>query len=59
MSEADDPQGDRANVELNKDWNEILVKVDNPFGKWMFWLELRDPNTGRPMEKIEYRTTPP
>lgn len=58
-SAGDDPQDERAQVELTKGWNEILVKLDNPFGNWIFWLELRDPTTGRPLERVEYRVSPP
>ncbi|HEV3203025.1 MAG TPA: hypothetical protein VGY77_01520, partial [Gemmataceae bacterium] len=53
------PGTDEVNVELGGGWNEILVKVDNKFGRWAFYLELRDPETERPLEGIEFRITPP
>ena len=53
------PGSDEAKIELREGWNEILVKVDNRFGRWGFYLELRDPETGRPLENIEYRIDPP
>jgi hypothetical protein len=54
------PDSERANVELASGWNEVLVKIDcNNYGHWAFYLELRDPQTGKPLSGVEYRTTPP
>jgi len=53
------PGDDEALVELEAGWNEILVKVDNKFGRWAFFLELREPETERPLRGIDYRITPP
>ena len=39
--------------------NELLVKVDNTGGEWGFYLELRDPETNKPLQAVEFRTTPP
>ncbi|HEV3259717.1 MAG TPA: hypothetical protein VG013_22810 [Gemmataceae bacterium] len=50
---------DKQQVQLASGWNELLVKVDNTFGTWAFYLELRDPNTGKPLQGIQFRTTPP
>jgi hypothetical protein len=53
------PGEDQRRIELAAGWNEILVKVDNDFGTWAFYLELRSGNSGRPLRDIEFRTTPP
>jgi hypothetical protein len=54
------PDSERANVELSSGWNEVLVKVDcTNYGHWAFYLELRDPETGKPLQGVEYRTRPP
>jgi hypothetical protein len=53
------PGEDTERGELAAGWNEVLVKVDNRFGRWAFYLELRDPNTGQPLRPVQYRITPP
>jgi hypothetical protein len=53
------PGKDVQEVRLQPGWNEILVKVDNRFGRWAFYLELRDPDTEQAIEGLEVRTTPP
>jgi hypothetical protein len=53
------PGKDVQKVTLNQGWNEILVKVDNRFGRWAFFFELRDPDTERPLEGVEFSTAPP
>src|SRR5207253_9671198 len=53
------PGEDQHRIELAAGWNEILVKVDNDFGTWAFYLELRSANSGRPLRDIEFRITPP
>jgi hypothetical protein len=54
------PDSERANVELSSGWNEVLVKIDcTSYGHLAFYLELRDPETGRPLSGVEYRTRPP
>jgi hypothetical protein len=53
------PGDDRTPVDLAADWNEVLVKVDNRTGSWAFILEFRDPATGRVLQGVEYRATPP
>jgi hypothetical protein len=50
---------DKTPVELSGSWNELLVKVDNKFGSWAFFLELRDLIAGRPNPVVECRLTPP
>jgi hypothetical protein len=59
VSREAEPGKDLQAVRLEKGWNEILVKVDNRFGRWAFYLELRDPDTEQPLEGLEFRTTPP
>jgi len=54
-----EPGKDVQEVALAKGWNEVLVKVDNRFGRWAFYLEVRDPDTEQPLEGLEVRTTPP
>ena len=54
-----EPGKDLQPITLEKGWNEVLVKVDNRFGRWAFYLELRDPDTEQPLEGLEVRTTPP
>jgi hypothetical protein len=54
-----EPAKDIRKITLNAGWNEILVKVDNRFGRWAFYLEVRDPDSERAMDGVEYRTTPP
>ena len=41
-------------------WQEILVKIDNRFGTWAFYLDLLDP-AGKPLRgrTLQVRTTPP
>ncbi|MBL8795516.1 MAG: hypothetical protein JNM56_16545 [Planctomycetia bacterium] len=54
-----EPGKDIQKATLNAGWNEILVKVDNRFGRWAFFFELRDPETERPLEGVEFSTKPP
>jgi hypothetical protein len=54
-----EPGKDMQKIELKEGWNEILVKVDNRFGRWAFYLELRDPDVNMPLEGVEFSTTPP
>ncbi|MBV9122824.1 MAG: hypothetical protein JO112_05675, partial [Planctomycetes bacterium] len=53
------PGEDTQRIDLPAEWAEVLVKVDNQFGRWGFYLELRDPDTGRPLEGVQVRPTPP
>ncbi len=58
------PRGAEANsertpVHLEEGWNEVLVKIDNNFGNWAFYLELLDPPTGNALPGAEYRLRPP
>jgi hypothetical protein len=59
VSREAEPGKDIQSVPLKKGWNELLVKVDNRFGRWAFYLELRDPDTERPLEELTFSTTPP
>jgi hypothetical protein len=52
------PGDDKQKVELSPGWNEVLVKVDNAFGSWAFYLELRDPTNGGPLDGIRVANTP-
>jgi hypothetical protein len=54
-----EPGKDIQKIDLKEGWNEILVKVDNRFGRWAFYLELRDPDVNMPLEGVEFSTTPP
>ena len=53
------PGQDTMRASLSPGWNELLVKVDNTGGEWGFYLELRDPETNKPLQAVEFRTTPP
>jgi hypothetical protein len=55
------PEDDRTPVSLSADWQEVLVKVDNRFGTWAFYLDLLDPGTGKSLRgpRIQVRMTPP
>ena len=53
------PGQDTMRASLSPGWNELLVKVDNTGGEWGFYLELRDPETNKPLQGVEFRTTPP
>jgi hypothetical protein len=54
------PRQDDVRAELAAGWNEVLVKVDNRGGnEWNFYLELRAPETGRPLEGVILQITPP
>lgn len=53
------PTGKPPTVELTPGWNEVLIKCDNAKGRWFFTTELRDPNTGKPLEGVIYRWLPP
>jgi hypothetical protein len=53
------PGEDQTPIELKQDWNEVLVKVDNRFGTWAFFLELREPDGSGPLANVEVLTTPP
>jgi hypothetical protein len=54
------PGDDKTPVDLKDGWQEILVKVDNRFGTWAFYLDLLDP-AGKPLRgrPLQVRTTPP
>lgn len=54
-----EPDSERTPIELSAGWNEVLVKIDNESGTWGFFLELRDPATGGPLQGVEYRLRPP
>src|SRR5262249_2556922 len=54
-----EPGDDKAAVELASGWNELLVKVDNRFGSWAFYLELLDPVTNKPLPGVGVRLSPP
>ena len=53
------PGQDTMRASLSPGWNELLVKVDNTGGEWGFYLELREPGTNKPLQGVEFRTTPP
>ena len=53
------PGQDTMRASLSPGWNELLVKVDNTAGEWGFYLELREPETNKPLQGVEFRTTPP
>jgi hypothetical protein len=59
VSREAEPGKDIQPVPLKKGWNELLVKVDNRFGRWAFYFELRDPDTERPLEELTFSTTVP
>jgi hypothetical protein len=54
------PGDDKTPIALDNTWQEILVKVDNRFGSWAFYLDLLDPATGKPFvaQRLSVRTTP-
>jgi hypothetical protein len=54
-----EPGDDKTKVNLADGWNEVLVKVDNRFGSWAFYLDLLDPDTDRRLEGLNVRLTPP
>jgi hypothetical protein len=54
-----EPANEAKRIKLSAAWNEVLVKVDNKFGRWGFHLELGDPETGRSMKGISFRLAPP
>ena len=43
------PGDDKTPILLEDGWQELLVKVDNRFGTWAFYLDLLDPGTGKPL----------
>jgi hypothetical protein len=49
---------DKTSVDLRDGWNALLVKVDNTFGTWAFFLDLRDVNSGRLLDRVDVRLTP-
>jgi hypothetical protein len=55
------PADDKTPITLEDGWQELLVKVDNRFGTWAFYLDLLDPSTGKPLprQRIAVRTMPP
>jgi hypothetical protein len=54
------PRDDLTPVQLRAGWHEVLVKVDNRFGTWAFYLQLlEDSATGKPLRDLRVRTTPP
>jgi hypothetical protein len=54
------PADDKTPVTLEADWQEVLVKVDNRFGTWAFYLDLLDP-AGKPLRgpRLQVSTVPP
>ncbi|HWG43901.1 MAG TPA: hypothetical protein VN688_14080 [Gemmataceae bacterium] len=54
------PSDDKTPVMLEEGWQEVLVKVDNRFGTWAFYLDFLDPS-GKPLrgQPLQVRTTPP
>jgi hypothetical protein len=52
------PGDDKTPVTLEDGWQELLVKVDNRFGTWAFYLDLLDPS-GKPLlgPRLQVRTT--
>jgi hypothetical protein len=54
------PGDDKTPVTLQDGWQEVLVKVDNRFGTWAFYLDMLDAGTGKPLPKgrLQARTTP-
>ncbi len=55
------PAQDTTEVELPAGWTRLLIKIDNrPVeGRWCFYVEFRDPQTGKPLDGLAIRTTPP
>jgi hypothetical protein len=53
------PGDDKTPVTLEDGWQELLVKVDNRFGTWAFYLDLLD-SAGKPLRgpRLQVRTTP-
>ncbi len=53
------PGDDKTPITLEDGWQEILVKVDNRFGTWAFYLDLLDP-AGKPLRgrTLQVRSTP-
>lgn len=47
------PGQERADVELNAGWNEVLVKVTQGVGGWGFFFDLLGPD-GKPMADVGY-----
>ncbi len=54
------PADDKTPVTLEDGWQELLVKVDNRFGTWAYYLDLLD-TFGKPLrrERLSVRTTSP
>jgi hypothetical protein len=54
------PADDKTSITLEPDWQEVLVKVDNRFGTWAFYLDLFD-LAGKPLrgQRLQVRTAPP
>lgn len=53
------PGDDKTPIELQAGWSEFLVKVDNRFGTWAFFLDLLEPGSGKPLKGIVCRLIPP
>jgi hypothetical protein len=53
------PGDDLVPIDLQPEWNELLVKVDNRLGTWAFFLELRQADGRGPLGDVQLRTTPP
>jgi hypothetical protein len=53
------PADDKTPITLEDGWQEILVKIDNRFGTWAFYLDLLD-LSGKPLprQRLQVRTTP-
>ncbi|HEY7153873.1 MAG TPA: hypothetical protein VH575_07920 [Gemmataceae bacterium] len=52
------PGDDKTPITLEDGWQELLVKVDNRFGTWAFYLDLLD-SAGKPLRepRLQVRTT--
>jgi hypothetical protein len=53
------PADDKTPITLEDAWQEILVKIDNRFGSWAFYLDLLD-SSGKPLPRgrVQVRTAP-
>jgi hypothetical protein len=54
------PGDEKTPISLKDGWQELLVKVDNRFGSWAFYLDIVDVNTGKtlPPNRLEVRASP-
>jgi len=49
---------DEIAVELNKGWNQLMVRVDNQFGRWQLVAQFTDLN-GQPLRGLTYQLEKP